>query len=63
MYRVHLFHSAGMINHDVIIGINGQPIRTTEEVTEAVQSLITLSMLVRRHDGDVTLTVIPNEID
>uniref|UniRef100_A0A3B4XE31 HtrA serine peptidase 4 n=1 Tax=Seriola lalandi dorsalis TaxID=1841481 RepID=A0A3B4XE31_SERLL len=30
--------SAGMINHDVIVGINGQPVHTTQEVSQAVQS-------------------------
>ncbi|CAB1457384.1 unnamed protein product [Pleuronectes platessa] len=55
--------SAGMIDHDVIIGINGQPVRAMEEVSEAVQSSGVLSVVVRRKDGDVTLTVVPGEAD
>lgn len=55
--------SAGMINHDVIIGINGQPIHTTQEVSEAVQSGTALSVVVRRKDKDVSLTIVPEETD
>lgn len=52
-----------MINHDVIIGINGRPIRTTHEVSQAVQSGNELSVVVRRKDKDVTLIIIPEEMD
>lgn len=52
-----------MTNHDVIIGINGRPVHTTQEVSEAVQSGAALSVLVRRRDEDITLTVIPEETD
>ncbi|XP_038560670.1 serine protease HTRA1 isoform X2 [Micropterus salmoides] len=55
--------SAGMIDHDVIIGINGWPVHTTQEVSEAVQSGTPLSVVVRRKDKDVTLTIIPEETD
>ncbi|KAM9361115.1 serine protease HTRA1 [Symphorus nematophorus] len=55
--------SAGLINHDVIISINGQPVHTLQEVSEAVQSSATLSVLVRRKDKDLSLTVIPEETD
>ncbi|KAM7416899.1 hypothetical protein PAMA_018805 [Pampus argenteus] len=55
--------SGGMIDHDVIIGINGRPIHTTQEVSEAVRSGTSLSVLVRRKDQDVTLTIIPEEVD
>ncbi|XP_028269889.1 serine protease HTRA1 [Parambassis ranga] len=51
--------SAGMINHDVIIAINSRPIRTTQEVRDAVQSSTALSVVVRRKDGDVMLTIVP----
>ncbi|XP_044218180.1 serine protease HTRA1 [Thunnus albacares] len=53
--------SAGMIDHDIIIGINGRPVHTTQEVSEAVQSGAALSVVVRRKDSDITLTVIPEE--
>lgn len=52
-----------MIDHDVIIGINGWPVHTTQEVSEAVQSGTPLSVVVRRKDKDVTLTIIPEETD
>ncbi|XP_070760041.1 serine protease HTRA1 [Enoplosus armatus] len=55
--------SAGMLYHDVIIGINGWPVHTLQEVSEAVQSGTALSVLVRRKDKDVTLTIIPEETD
>uniref|UniRef100_A0A667YDI4 HtrA serine peptidase 4 n=1 Tax=Myripristis murdjan TaxID=586833 RepID=A0A667YDI4_9TELE len=55
--------SAGMINHDVIISINGQPIRTTRDVSEAIQTGSTFSVVVRRNDREVTLTLVPEEID
>ena len=52
-----------MIDHDIIISINGQPIHSTQEVSEAVQSGFALSLLVRRKDGDVLLTITPEETD
>lgn len=55
--------SAGMIEHDVIIGINGRPVHTMQDVSEAVQSGTAFSVVVRRKDGDVTLTIIPEETD
>ncbi|XP_070689811.1 serine protease HTRA1 [Pempheris klunzingeri] len=55
--------SAGMIDHDVIVGINGRPVHTMQEVSEAVQSGAALSLLVRRKDKDITLTIIPEEMD
>ncbi|XP_038854328.1 serine protease HTRA1 [Salvelinus namaycush] len=55
--------SAGMINHDVIISINGQPIQTTDEVSDAVQSGSPLSVVVRRANEDVMIKVVPEEID
>ncbi|KPP74187.1 hypothetical protein Z043_106664, partial [Scleropages formosus] len=55
--------SSGIKNRDVIVSINGQPIQTTEDVSEAVQSASSLSVAVRRADEDVTLTVVPEEID
>uniref|UniRef100_A0A3Q0RXV7 HtrA serine peptidase 4 n=1 Tax=Amphilophus citrinellus TaxID=61819 RepID=A0A3Q0RXV7_AMPCI len=45
--------SAGMTDHDVIIGINGRPVRTTREVSDAVRHSTTLSVVVRRKDEDV----------
>ncbi|XP_049435863.1 serine protease HTRA1 [Epinephelus fuscoguttatus] len=53
--------SAGIINHDIIIGINGQPIQTIEEVREAVQNGRALSVMLRRKDKDVVLTLIPED--
>nr|XP_020454944.1 serine protease HTRA1-like isoform X1 [Monopterus albus] len=54
---------AGMIGHDVIIDINGQSIHTTHEVSKVVQSGTVLSVVVRRKDRDVMLTIIPEEMD
>ncbi|XP_051277492.1 serine protease HTRA1 isoform X2 [Dicentrarchus labrax] len=55
--------SAGLIDHDVIISINGRPVHTTQEVGEAIQSGAALSVVVRRKDMDVSLTIIPEETD
>ncbi|KAM3868367.1 serine protease HTRA1B [Diretmus argenteus] len=55
--------SAGMINHDVIIDINGRPIHTTQDMSEAIQTGTALSVVVRRNEKDVTLTIVPEEID
>uniref|UniRef100_A0A671VJA7 HtrA serine peptidase 4 n=1 Tax=Sparus aurata TaxID=8175 RepID=A0A671VJA7_SPAAU len=54
--------SAGMIEHDIIIAINGQSIHTMQEVSEAVQSGIPLSVVVKRKEKDVSLTIIPEEM-
>ncbi|XP_023694329.1 serine protease HTRA1 isoform X2 [Paramormyrops kingsleyae] len=55
--------SSGIKDRDVIVSINSEPIHTTEDVSQAVQSSETLSVVVRRLDKEVTLTVIPEEID
>lgn len=55
--------SAGMLNHDVIISINGQFVYTTEDVSKVVQIGQPLSVMVRRTNEDVTLTVVPEDID
>uniref|UniRef100_A0A8C5NDV2 Serine protease HTRA1-like n=1 Tax=Gouania willdenowi TaxID=441366 RepID=A0A8C5NDV2_GOUWI len=56
-------YSAGMMDRDVIISINGQPIRTMQDVSNAMQSRPSLSVQVRREEADVTLMVIPTETD
>ncbi|XP_043940268.1 serine protease HTRA4 [Protopterus annectens] len=55
--------SAGMKDNDVIISINGKRITSTEDVSEAVKNDTTLSVVVRRGNEDVVLTVIPEELD
>lgn len=55
--------SAGMLNQDVIISINGQPVYSTEDVSQAVQSNEILSLMVRRAQKEITLTVVPGEVD
>lgn len=52
-----------MIDHDVIISVDGRPIHTMQEVSEAVHRGSALSVVVRRKDKDVTLTIIPEEAD
>ncbi|MBN3316468.1 HTRA1 protease, partial [Atractosteus spatula] len=54
---------SGMKDHDVIISINNQSVKTTEDVSEAVKSSSTLSVVVRRGNEDIMLTVVPEEID
>ncbi|KAK6469430.1 serine protease HTRA1-like [Huso huso] len=55
--------SSGMKDHDVIISINSQTVNITEDVSKAVQSDRILSVVVRRGNEDVMLTVVPEEID
>lgn len=52
-----------MKDHDVIISINSQTVNITEDVSKAVQSDSILSVVVRRGNEDVMLTVVPEEID
>ncbi|XP_053319036.1 serine protease HTRA4 [Spea bombifrons] len=54
--------SAGMKDHDVIISINGRTVTTTEEVSEAVKNNEALSMVVRRGNEDIILSVVPEEM-
>ncbi|CAL8248355.1 unnamed protein product [Merluccius merluccius] len=53
--------SAGVMNHDVILRINGRSVETTQDVSEAISTAATLSMVLRRGARDVTLTVVPEE--
>uniref|UniRef100_A0A8C1YWQ2 HtrA serine peptidase 4 n=1 Tax=Cyprinus carpio TaxID=7962 RepID=A0A8C1YWQ2_CYPCA len=55
--------SAGLLNQDVIISINGQSVHSTEDVSQAVQSDKVLSLVVRRANEEITLTVVPYEVD
>ncbi|XP_015685445.1 serine protease HTRA4, partial [Protobothrops mucrosquamatus] len=55
--------SAGLEDGDVIIAINGKPVTSTHDVTEAVRNNRTLAVVVRRGNEDVILTVAPDEID
>uniref|UniRef100_A0A3Q3GT57 HtrA serine peptidase 4 n=1 Tax=Labrus bergylta TaxID=56723 RepID=A0A3Q3GT57_9LABR len=54
---------AGMMERDVIISINGRIIHTTQEVSEAIHGSTAISVLVRRKDEDITLTIVPEEMD
>ncbi|MEE6479250.1 hypothetical protein FKM82_012189 [Ascaphus truei] len=54
--------SAGMKDHDVIISINGKMVSSTEEVSEAVRTSETLSIVVRRGNEDMILNVVPEEM-
>lgn len=47
----------------MIISINGQAVHSTEDVSQAVQSGESLSLVVRRASEEITLTVIPDEVD
>ncbi|XP_043096440.1 serine protease HTRA1 isoform X3 [Puntigrus tetrazona] len=55
--------SAGLLNQDVIISINRQPVHSTEDVSRAVQSNQVLSLMVQRANEEITLTVVPDEVD
>lgn len=53
----------GLNEHDVIVSINGWDISSTQEVSDAVQSGAVLSVVVRRSDGGISLTVVPEDVD
>ncbi|XP_008319801.1 serine protease HTRA1A [Cynoglossus semilaevis] len=53
----------GLKDHDVIISINSQRISTATDVSTAIKQEGTLSVVVRRGNEDVILTVAPIEID
>ncbi|CAL8327568.1 unnamed protein product [Arctogadus glacialis] len=55
--------SAGVMTHDVILRINGRAVETTQDVSEAVANDDLLSVVLRRGDRDVTLTIVPAQID
>ena len=51
------------MTHDVILRINGRAVETTQDVSEAVANDDLLSVVLRRGDRDVTLTIVPAQID
>ncbi|KAH0623686.1 hypothetical protein JD844_006733 [Phrynosoma platyrhinos] len=55
--------AGGLKENDVIISINGQPILSASDVSDIIKKDNTLSMVVRRGNEDIILTVIPDEID
>uniref|UniRef100_A0A672RVW7 Serine protease HTRA2, mitochondrial n=1 Tax=Sinocyclocheilus grahami TaxID=75366 RepID=A0A672RVW7_SINGR len=54
------FCSAGLLNQDVIISINGQSVHSTEDVRQAVQSDRVLSLVVQRANEEIKLKVVPD---
>ncbi|XP_020498696.1 serine protease HTRA1A [Labrus bergylta] len=55
--------TAGLKEHDVIISINGQRISSATDVSAAIKTDDTLTVVVRRGNEDAILTVVPMEID
>lgn len=55
--------SGGLKEHDVIISINGQRISSASDVSTAIKKDHNLSIVVRRGNEDLILTVVPVEID
>lgn len=63
MNNLLLSYSGGLIQHDVIISINGQRILSATDVSTAVKKDDTLKVVVRRGNEDAILTIVPIEID
>lgn len=63
LLSLSLSSSGGLKDHDVIISINSQRISTATDVSTAIKQEGTLSVVVRRGNEDVILTVAPIEID
>ena len=55
--------SAGVMKHDVILRINGRAVASTQDVSEAVANDDALTVMLKRGDRDVTLTIIPEQTD
>ncbi|XP_053434637.1 serine protease HTRA4 [Nycticebus coucang] len=55
--------SSGLRDHDVIVSINGQPVTTMNDVTEAVKNNDSLSITVHRGSQILFLTVTPEIIN
>lgn len=53
----------GLKEHDVIISINGQRISSASDVSAAIKKDSKLSIVVRRGNEDLILTVVPVEVD
>ncbi|KAJ3604625.1 hypothetical protein NHX12_029365, partial [Muraenolepis orangiensis] len=45
--------SAGVMNHDIIVGINGRSVKTTQDVTDAIATADTMTMRLRRGHLDI----------
>ncbi|XP_078285250.1 serine protease HTRA1-like [Rhinoraja longicauda] len=55
--------SAGLKDRDIIISINGNTITSSEEVSDAIKSNDTLTLVVRRGNEDLMVTVVPDVIE
>ncbi|XP_067857304.1 serine protease HTRA1-like [Heptranchias perlo] len=55
--------SAGLKDRDIIIGINGSTITSSEQVSEAIKNNDSLTLVVRRGNEDLMITVTPDIID
>ncbi|XP_027884830.1 serine protease HTRA1B [Xiphophorus couchianus] len=55
--------AAGLKETDVIISINGDPVTSATDVSNAIKRDDKLRTVVRRGNEDVILTIIPEEID
>ncbi|XP_072122572.1 serine protease HTRA1-like isoform X1 [Mobula birostris] len=55
--------SAGLKDRDIIISINGNTITSSEQVSEAIKNNDTLSLVVRRGNEDLMITVVPDIIE
>uniref|UniRef100_A0A3Q2QWX8 HtrA serine peptidase 1b n=1 Tax=Fundulus heteroclitus TaxID=8078 RepID=A0A3Q2QWX8_FUNHE len=55
--------AAGLKEKDVIISINGEPITSAGDVSDAIKRDDKLRTVVRRGNEDVILTIVPEEID
>lgn len=55
--------SAGLKDRDIIISINGNTITSSEGVSEAIKNNDTLSLVVRRGNEDLMITVVPDVIE
>lgn len=55
--------AAGLKEKDVIISINGEPVTSASDVSNAIKRDEKLRTVVRRGNEDVILTIVPEEID
>uniref|UniRef100_A0A8C6SMZ4 HtrA serine peptidase 4 n=1 Tax=Neogobius melanostomus TaxID=47308 RepID=A0A8C6SMZ4_9GOBI len=54
---------AGVQNRDVIVSINGQEARTTQDLTQMVQNAAAFTVRIRRKDEEIAITIVPEQAE
>uniref|UniRef100_A0A8C6SN25 HtrA serine peptidase 4 n=1 Tax=Neogobius melanostomus TaxID=47308 RepID=A0A8C6SN25_9GOBI len=52
-----------ILNRDVIVSINGQEARTTQDLTQMVQNAAAFTVRIRRKDEEIAITIVPEQAE